>query len=688
MKSTRTFLLILSLLIPGLVAVAQITPPSKFRLTPHDPRTLGSRSPLPLRAQEPRLPVTASPDIVWVQCPPEAQSLGATCGRLPVPVNHHHPDGEKIRIYFELYLHTNAGAAESAILANTGGPGLTTTGFRTFWLAMFAPNMDVHDVLLIDDRGRGMSQAIDCKPLQHGLGPTLDEEIADCAAQLGDDASSYSTGDIALDTDAVRAALGYDKVDYYGASAAGTDVMSYVTRFGAHLRSLILDSPWAQPELLPHGGPLVSPGIVTSIRLDCLRSPTCSFDHGDPDAEATQLIRAVRQNPVQGYAYDASGNLVYVDIDEALLWSLMKNATGGASIIGCCSSGGNYISTGEVLAAYDALSQGDSAPLLRLGAEGLAPPVSDSGDPTFFSYGAVTGLCVLVNGVYDWSAPLDKRFVQFADSVADLPDNYFAPFSKAAAADEANDDSRQCINWEEPTQPLPLVPRGATYPAVPTLVLTSDMDPVVPEEGAREVAALFPNSTFVVLKDAAHAPGQDNYCALGLLNNLIETLQPGDTSCQKTIETVWPAVGRFPLVAADAHPAKVDPNGNNQIGIPERQVVTVAVATAIDALKRSQIGSGNGVGLRAGTFSTNYGANGGQTTTLTNCAFANDVTVNGTVAWASDFSFVADLTVSGTGTAGGTLHVEGTWEALGPVGNFKISGTLDGKNVAVLVPEA
>jgi hypothetical protein len=56
--------------------------------------------------------------------------------------------------------------------------------------------------------------------------------------------------------------------------------------------------------------------------------------------------------------------------------------------------------------------------------------------------------------------------------------------------------------------------------------------------------------------------------------------------------------------------------------------------------------------------------------------------------WGSDLSLAADLTVSGTGTAGGTLHVEGTWHAPGTVGKFKISGTLGGRQVAVLVPEA
>lgn len=117
-------------------------------------------------------------------------------------------------------------------------------------------------------------------------------------------------------------------------------------------------------------------------------------------------------------------------------------------------------------------------------------------------------------------------------------------------------------------------------------------------------------------------------------------------------------------------------------------MVTVAVATAVDALKRASIGSGNGVGLRAGTFETIVDTNGNQTTSLTDCAFTMDVTVNGTILWGSDKSFAADLTVNGTGTAGGTLHVQGTWEAPGPVGMFTISGTLGGRHVAVLVPEA
>jgi pimeloyl-ACP methyl ester carboxylesterase len=124
-------------------------------------------------------------------------------------------------------------------MANPGGPGYTTTGRRELGLFLFGQNLDVHDILGIDNRGRGFSGTIDCQELQHGTAPFGDAE-ADCAAQLGTSASFYGTGDIAMDSDAVRAALGYDKVDYFGGSYGGEDVTAYATRFGEHLRSIVM----------------------------------------------------------------------------------------------------------------------------------------------------------------------------------------------------------------------------------------------------------------------------------------------------------------------------------------------------------------------------------------------------------------------------------------------------------------
>ena len=535
----------------------------------------------------------------------------------------------------------------------------------------------MHDLLLIDDRGRGLSGTIRCKELQHGTAPFQKAE-ADCAAQLGDAASRYGTGDIAQDTEAVRAALGYDKIDYFGFSYGGTDITAYATRFGDHLRSLVLDAPLGTPALKPFMfDQYRARSESRMVVLDCQRSRNCAPDHTDPVAEFSKLIATIRAHPIQGNAFDANGNLVPVTINERMLLEFVIGNPTGA-----------FISTGELLAASAALEQGDQAPLLRLGAEGFFPLLSDQGDPTIgLDVGAHYATpCVDASEPWDWSAPVAERIAQYADAVSALPSDYFAPFSREAVAGSFSFFGWPCLHWEKPTPSSPVTLTHATYPHVPTLVLDGDMDNSVPLEETKRVASLFPDSSFVRVAEAGHITVFWTLCAQMLVSQFIENLAAGDTSCVATPETVWPTVGRFPLLAADARPAEADPDGQNEIGVAERKVVTTAVAVATDAMQRSIIGFGDGVGLRAGTFHTTYADS--WTTTLTDCAFAKDVVVNGTVTWAADLSFIADLTVSGSGTSGGTLHIEGTWQAPGTVGNFKVSGVLGGKQAAVLVPEA
>lgn len=202
----------------------------------------------------------------------------------------------------------------------------------------------------------------------------------------------------------------------------------------------------------------------------------------------------------------------------------------------------------------------------------------------------------------------------------------------------------------------------------------------------KEVAESFSNSTLVSIASAGHETIFWSGCAWSLASQFVETLGVTDTQCTNNPGVPWPAVGRFPLHARDARPAESDTSGQNQIGLAEQKVVTAAVAAATDAEQRSLVGAGDGPGLRAGTFHTDYGTTA-LSTTLTNCAFATDVIVNGTVTWGYDNSFVADLVVTGAGTAGGSLHVNGAFQVPGPVGNFEVTGTLGGKRVAVLVPE-
>jgi pimeloyl-ACP methyl ester carboxylesterase len=620
-------------------------------------------------------PTALAANVIPAICP-EPNSV---CGYVQVPLDRKHPEGTKIGIYFEQYFHSNPGPAVSAIMVNLGGPGLSTTDSRDYFqFGLFAANMDVHDLLLVDDRGRGMSAAIDCSELQHGGADFVTAE-QDCAAQLGVAASRYGSGDIGEDMNDVRAALGYNLIDYLGASWGGADAIAFATRHPEHLRSLVLDSPVGPPVVIPytarqsfetHSIPLV----LTNL---CARSLLCAPDHPNPAAELLALIQAVRAYPVEGSSHDANGNPLHVKVDERTLLDFTLYQS---------SLHGNYITQNEVLAAYASLKQGDTVPLLRLAAEGFFTiDPTDQGDPTGFSLAAfyATG-CSDVGESFEWSDGVSDRMESYKEYIAALPNDYFAPFSKSVGGDiRFSAFGMQCFWWQEPMPSSPIAKHNAVYPSVPTLVLAGDIDDQLPAAANKAVGALFPNSTFVLVANSRHETTSWTQCGTNLANQMIETLSPGDTSCAKTPELIWPAVGRFPVRAKYARAATPDASGANSIGEGERKVVSVAVATAVDALQRSLIGSGTGVGLRGGTFQTadytNY--------TLSSCAFSEDVAVTGTLVWASDNSVTADLTVGGAGTAGGTLHVTGFFLVPGPVGSFEITGTLGGKNVAVLVPE-
>jgi hypothetical protein len=94
-----------------------------------------------------------------------------------MPLDRKHPKQGTIPIYFELYLHSGSGPAESAILVNFGGPGPATSGQRSSALYVFGPNLDTHDLLLSDGRARGLSGTINCKELQHGLGHLIKRSL-------------------------------------------------------------------------------------------------------------------------------------------------------------------------------------------------------------------------------------------------------------------------------------------------------------------------------------------------------------------------------------------------------------------------------------------------------------------------------------------------------------------------------
>ena len=89
--------------------------------------------------------------------------VDAYCGEFDRALD---PAGEvpgRISIHVEFYPHQGPRADGPTLVATEGGPGYPATLSRDDYLALFAPLRGDRDVLLMDNRGTGLSGAIDAQ---------------------------------------------------------------------------------------------------------------------------------------------------------------------------------------------------------------------------------------------------------------------------------------------------------------------------------------------------------------------------------------------------------------------------------------------------------------------------------------------------------------------------------------------
>jgi pimeloyl-ACP methyl ester carboxylesterase len=620
------------------------------------------------------------PPSAGAQLAPCDEAPGGLCGRVEVPLDRAHPAAGTVGIHFELFRRTDTSLpALEPIFASEGGPGysITQNERQSYVSFLLAPLRDRHDIVLIDQRGVGLSDAIDCKPFQHATEDPY-AGAADCGAQLGSAASLYGSADVARDIDAVRAALHVDQFDLYGASYAAVDVQAYAARFPKRLRAVVLDSPGSPTDFDPWYA-TSAVAIGRGVRLVCARSAACSADHPDGAADLAWLARRLRERPVDGTGRDAAGDAHTLHVTESFL----------AAHIGANADGG-FVAASELPAAADALRHGDPAPLLRLAADSDGSPFEDAGDPTRFSAGG-SAARVCTDNVFQWdrNAPPARRRAQWVAARDALPRDRFAPFSVEAWAVTDNFNPDPCIAWPAPDRRLePPVPPGASFPNVPALILGGDLDTSAPLEDNRLVASHFPKGRFVTVANTGHHTvfASPNGCAAGIVQHFLVTSEPGDTSCATNTGSAYPAVGRFPAVADRARPAVPEAGATDRSRRRDRQVAAVAAAAVTDAYRRTLLSfAPAGAGLRGGTFEAAFDDTG-ATVDLSGARFAADVSVTGRASrpWESG-AIDATIRGDGSGDHDGNLRVAGVWFAPGAA-TLTIRGTLGGRRVSLRVP--
>jgi pimeloyl-ACP methyl ester carboxylesterase len=570
-------------------------------------------------------------------------------------------------------------ARPDPIFVAEGGPGGSTTGSRDFWgFYSLASLNDTRDLVLIDQRGTGLSGAILCPDLQNGWNSAAELRRANgrCGRTLGEDADRYGTGDIALDIEAVRRALGYNRINYVAGSYGAVVEQAYATRFPGHVRAMVIDAglPAPDPQHRFNWGMDSAAAFVSTVVLACQRAPACTAEHPDPEALFDALAARLATDPVSGRANDAFGNPRHITVDQTVL----------AWIV---SWGG--LNQGEVAAAADALLEhGDEAPLLRLGAESYFWP-GDSGDPRFYSAGANSATwCNDMSLGFDRTAPAAVRRAQFEASWAGLPSDAFAPFTKDGWRGYWWPDA--CTTWPSPDRYVPAVPAGPPID-VPVLLIEGDLDFVVPMASSDRVATLFADPVTVKLEGGGHINlGWSPVCAQVLADRYIRTLRVGDTSCAQEPLPVFQAVDRFPKTSHAA--LQANPRPGDDSTARDRRAAWSAVKTVLDSWFRSfrtPVPIADGAGLRGGWFHYDFSGAEQAVLQMHHARFVQDIAVRGRTTFSFNFDdprLLAHVFIHGRGTAKGELRISSRYWFDTFFGPFLIRGQIGGREVLLRMP--
>ncbi len=261
-------------------------------------------------------------------------SVEARCGRFSVPEDPKSPEGARIDLAVAVVPAVATQAKPDPLFLLAGGPGQGAIDGFAGLLGAFGGIRRERDLVLIDQRGTGASNRLDCPMPEEALAtgeisPAEMREIArDCLADISGDPQFYTTSIAVGDLDAVRAALGYPQINVFGGSYGTRVAQHYARRYPERTRTLLLDG------IVPPDLALVPQIAIESQRaLDgvfkrCAADPECDRRFPALASQFAQADARLRRTPVAVTIADpVSGESRRIDVTRAHLVTMTRMLT-------------------------------------------------------------------------------------------------------------------------------------------------------------------------------------------------------------------------------------------------------------------------------------------------------------------------------------------------------------------------
>ena len=467
----------------------------------------------------------SAPGLVLATCRLPGLPQAARCGSLLRPLDPARPQGLLIDIHVAVLPALARHPAADPVFFFAGGPGQSAISLAPALAARHARLGQRRDLVFVDQRGTGRSAPLRCaddapradlRPLAEQADTALRlQRLHACRVALQalpyGDLRFFTTALAAADMDAVRRALGAERISVIGFSYGTRLALDVMRQFPSTLRRVVLDGV-APPDLqLPAAAAQDNQAALDAVFDACAAQPACRQRHPALHAQwAAVLARlpvdVLLPHPVSGQPQplrlqrDAVLGLVrgplYSPAQAAALPEVIGQAHAGhwaplaalASVVGGGAAGAVF--SGLHFSVVCAEDMGVDATV------NAAEPAAGAGDAAAAAAGA--------------GASAGAATVAAASAVAGVAPAAVAAVSESASGSSAGfGDSfarlyRQvCADW----------PRGAVSPAfytvptavAPTWLLSGGLDPVTPPRHAQRVArALGHQARHTVVANAGH----------------------------------------------------------------------------------------------------------------------------------------------------------------------------------------
>lgn len=409
------------------------------------------------------------------------------CGRYEVFEDREAGSGRKIALNVLVLPATAEEPERDAVTFLAGGGVAPATEFAPFLARALDRVRKRRDVLLMDQRGTGASNPLDCAvPNEladpNGFSERYVEALRACRDTLSARANLrlYTTSLAMDDLDEVRAWLGYERLTLWGVSYGTKAAQVFLRRHPERVRAAVLHgvaplnrSMW--PTLRPAGE-----RAFRRLLERCAADSACGAAFPDLEREFEALLERLDEAPV------------VVDIPEFRAPEFARLTLSGRTLVELIVGAlGSMREARQVPLLVDRASRGDHAALAALAPRGRSPVPA---------------------GVY--------HCIACSEEIARLDSADLAAPAIATPFDDGSWLEREraaCAVW--PRGPVPNEFWEPVRSGVPVLILTGAEDFITPPEYGDRVAAFLTNARHIVLPERSH--NDVDPCLVGLIQQFV-----------------------------------------------------------------------------------------------------------------------------------------------------------------------